>query len=184
MIRLRHAAALTPLLLLAGMAGCQREPTAPAATTPAPATPAATPKMAPLKASQVKVTLEPQGVGAMNPATGKFEIPVRIANDGTVALSDKTDPPVRVGVQILPSDDGTQPGVQDFTRSPLPEIAPGTAQVVNVVVPVDRRVDGRRLKLELVQEHVAWFGRLGQPGVVVGPYRVCDKALCPAAATP
>lgn len=177
----RHAAALTSLLLLAGVAGCQREPTAPAAATPA--APAA-PKMAPLKASQVRVTLEPQGPGAMNPATGKFEIPVRIANDGTVALSDKTDPPVRVGVQILPSDDGTQPGVQDFTRSPLPEIAPGTAQVVTVLVPVDRRVDGRRLKIELVQEHVAWFGRLGQPGIVVGPYQVCDKALCPVTATP
>lgn len=181
----RHLAAVGTLLLLAGLTACQREPEAPAASAPA-AGPAATaaPKIGRLTASQVKVTLEPQGPGAMNAATGKFEIPVRITNNGTVALSDQTDPPVRVGVQIVPADDGAEAGVRDFVRSPLPEIAPGATQVVNVVVPVDRRLDGQRLKIELVQERVAWFSRLGQPGVVVGPYQVCGKALCPVPPAP
>lgn len=179
---IRNPVVPTLLLLLAGLTACQREPQPPAISTPAGGAPAADAalKIGPLKAAQVKVTLEPQGTGAMNTATGKFEIPVRISNEGTVTLSDRTDPPVRIGIQILASEDGTQPVVKDFARSPLPSLAPGAAQVINVVVPVDRRVDGKRLKIELVQERVAWFDRLGQPGVVVGPYRICDNALCPA----
>jgi len=180
----RSATALTSFLLIAGLAACQRQPEPPAAPSGTAPVAGTAVKIGPLKAGQVKVTLEPQGAGAMNAATGKFEIPVRITNGGTVPLSDRTDPPVRVGVQIVALEDGSQPAVQDFARSPLPEIAPGSAQVVNVVVPIDRRVDGRQLKIELVQERVAWFGRLGQPGVVVGPFHVCGKALCPATTAP
>jgi hypothetical protein len=121
--------------------------------------------------------MSPHGSGTLNPATGKFEIPVEITNKGQVVLSGATNPPVNVGVQILPAADGSG-GAQDFVRTILPEIKPGESKVVPVFVPADVRVNGHSLKIELVQERVAWFSSLGQPGVMVGPYEVCGKSLC------
>lgn len=169
------------LFLAVGLAACQRGPETTAPTTPAAsstAAPAETAKIAPFKPAQLSVTMTPQGAGALNPATGKFEIPVQIANNGQVILSGATNPPVNVGVQIVPAADGSG-GVQDFVRTVLPEIKPGESKVVPVVVPADTRINGHTLKIDLVQEHVAWFASLGQPGTTVGPYEVCGKSLCP-----
>lgn len=167
--------------LVIGLAACQREAPSetPPTETPAPSATSKTPaaKIPALTPAQVAVTMEAQGPGATNPASGKFEIPVKITNNGKVELSDQTDPPVRIGVQILAADDGSG-GVRDFARSSLPRIEPGQSRTVNVVVPVDKRLDGHRLNIELVQERVAWFSRLGQPGITVGPYALCDKTLC------
>jgi hypothetical protein len=167
---------LTVAALMLG--ACERQPTEAGAPASSSATPSAPTGPIQLAAGQVKVLIAPQGAGAMNPATGKFEIPVKITNKGPLALSSRMDRPVNVGVQILPAKDGTG-GLVDFTRTPLPEIKPGQTLLVNVAVPVDHRVDGHDLKIELVQEHVAWFASLGQPGVKVGPYGICGDALCP-----
>ncbi len=170
---------MTKKILLFALAfaasACQRQPdvSEPVAT---PAGPAGVVRLAP---GEVNVLLAP-GVGVMNQATGKLEIPVKITNRGRLALSSAMNLPVNLGVQVMPASNGTG-GVIDFTRTTLPEIKPGQTILVPVVVPVDARVNGHYLKIELVQEHVAWFASLGQPGVKVGPYTVCDHSLCLAA---
>jgi hypothetical protein len=174
---------LFAILLATIMTACQpgQETTSLGASTPAPAAAKAASKVPALTTDQVSVKLEAQGVGALNAATGKFEIPVKVTNNGKVLLSGETDPPVYVGVQIMAAANGMGE-IRDFVRTPLPALAPGESKVVAVVVPVDPRVDGRYLKIELVQEHVAWFVNFKQPGITVGPYNVCDKSLCPEGA--
>jgi hypothetical protein len=125
----------------------------------------------------IGVTLEALAPGALN-ANGTYTIPVRITNTGKVVLSGTDDPPVNVGVKI-DAVNGTG-AVQDFSRTALPAIAPGEAKDVDVRVPIDVRLDGHPLTIELVQEHVAWFSKLGQPGIHVGPYVRCGTSLCPA----
>ncbi len=157
------------------LAACGRQPTESAAPAASSAPALGSPVR--LAASQVKVLIAPQGPGTLNPATKKFEIPVKITNKGSLALSSQMNPPVNVGVQVMPARDGTG-AVVNFTRTPLPELKPGQTLLVNVAVPVDSRVNGHYLLIALVQEHVAWFSSLENPGAKVGPYATCNGSLC------
>ena len=74
--------------------------------------------------------------------------------------------------------------VRDFSRTPLPVIEPGASATVLVVVQADARSNGRKLKLDLVQEGVAWFSNLGQPVLEVGPFEVKGQAATEVAADP
>ena len=146
----------------------------------ASATPPPVARPAPLKAADVSVTLELQSPPSMN-AQNRLEIPVKITNNGKNALSTSGQG-VRLGTQIAGIDGqiGSEGTVRDFVRSEVPTIEPGQSAVVVALIPVDKRVDGRKLNLELVQEGVAWFSKLGQTGVEVGPVTICDGKLCVA----
>jgi len=161
-------------LLACAATSCQQQP-APEGKVAAQAATAATHKLRP---EEIGVTLQALGPGSQNP-NGTYTIPVRIRNTGKVAMSGANNPPVNVGVKI-DSLDG-KGAVTDFARTPLPEIKPGEAKDVAVLVPVDPRLDGHTLSIELVQEHVGWFSNMGQPGIHVGPYTVCGKSLCTTA---
>jgi len=163
------------ILLGCAAASCQQASTPEAAST-APAAPAATATK--LQPQAIGVTLEALGPGGQNP-NGTYTIPVRIRNTGKVVLSGAGNPPVNVGVRIEALNGAG--AVTDFSRTPLPAIAPGQAKDVAVLIPVDPRLSGHTLVIELVEEHVAWFSALGHPGIQVGPYSVCGKSLCVAA---
>ncbi|PPU99968.1 hypothetical protein XhyaCFBP1156_02150 [Xanthomonas hyacinthi] len=158
------------------VAGCNKGPDqaapAPAQTSPrdaaAPA-PAASPQ-APvnkLTADQVSIKLTLESEPKINAATGFVEFTVKVENNGKVALSGASNPPVNLGVQIEAPDGSAE--VRDFSRTALPEIAPGAAASVAVQIPADSRIDGRKLKVDLVQESVSWFSGFGQPTLEVGP---------------
>ena len=180
---------LLGITLAALITGCQDRADSPAGgpatqqtadAAAADATPPPAPKPVPLKAEDVSVTLELDSAPSMN-AQNRLEIPVKITNNGKSALST-TGQRVRLGTQIAGIDGevGSEGSVRDFVRTELPTIEPGQSAVVVAIIPVDQRVDGRKLNLELVQEGAAWFSKLGQPGLEVGPVTICDGKLCVA----
>ena len=158
---------------------------APDAATPAAETPAAVaaPKPDVLKPDQISIALALEGESRIDAAKGTIEIPLKVTNNGPVALSGKSNPPTNIGVQIV-GDDGTTSaagGVRDFSRTPLPVIEPGASASVLVIVPADARANGRKLRIDLVQEGNVWFSKRGQPTVDTGPFEIKAK---PAADEP
>jgi len=154
------------------VAGCGQDASQ---TAPAPgAAPAAVAAPAPapvnkLTADQVSVKLSLESEPKVDATTGVITFAVKVENNGKVALSGTSNPPVNLGVQIEGPGGNPDGLVRDFARTPLPEIAPGASASVAVQVPADPRIDGRRLKVDLVQESVSWFADFGQPTLDVGP---------------
>lgn len=113
---------------------------------------------------------------------------VNVQNHGDAALVGRGKKPVQLAA-TLAGPDGVDkaPGVRDFVRVRLPLVQPGGEANVRVRIPA-AKILGLDLKLELVQETVAWFGRrYGQPGLDVGVFQRCDGAaatLCDASGTP
>ena len=153
-------------------------PQAQAAATPTPEPVAPRPDV--LKADMVSVAMAAEGAPQVNAETGRLEVAVKITNNGKVALSSESKPPVNLGVQILGAD-GTMTApdaVQNFIRVPLPRVEPGQTVTVTASIPVTASINGHKLNLELVQETVAWFSGFGQPNLQVGPFAVCGDKLC------
>ncbi|MBN6103326.1 glycosyltransferase [Xanthomonas sp. CFBP 8703] len=162
------ASAVTIALAGCGQDASQTTP----ATAPAPAPDAAAAAQAPvtkLTADQVSVKLSLESEPKVDTAAGVITFTVKVENNGKVALSGTSNPPVNLGVQIEGPGGNADGLVRDFARTPLPEIAPGASASVAVQVPADPRIDGRRLKVDLVQESVSWFADFGQPTLDVGP---------------
>lgn len=183
----QYALLLGTALVLA-LAGCGKkndvtpaESEAPPTQVPASPTPkpmAARPDA--LKADMVSVAMELEGAPKVNAETGRLDVSVKITNNGKVALSSESKPPVNLGVQILGAD-GTMTAtdaVQNFIRVPLPRVEPGQSITVTGSIPVTARINGHKLNLELVQETVAWFSGFGQPSLQIGPFAVCGDKLC------
>lgn len=186
-----HVLILCAAIALA-LAGCKEQSdsvaatAAPEVTAPA-AAPAAPPRPDALKADQVSIALALESQPRIDAEKGVIEIPVKVTNNGSVALSGQSNPAVNIGVQVVGSDGTTASeggGVRDFSRTPLPVIEPGASATVLVVVQADARSNGRKLKLDLVQEGVAWFSNLGQPVLEVGPFEVKGQAATEVAADP
>lgn len=177
-----HALVLGSALALS-LAACKQDEAATdtavapdAATTDAPAAaPVAAPKPDTLKADQVSVALVLEGEPRVDAAKGVIEIPVKITNNGPVVLSGTANPAVNIGVQIVGKDGGSEGALRDFSRTPLPVIEPGASASVLVTVATDARAAGHKLKIDLVQEGVAWFSSFGQPTLEVGPFEFQGK---------
>ena len=171
---------VTFCLALAGCSGTDVAPPAQETEAPAPEAVTASAKPLVLKRGMVNVLLEPAGTPSLNAATGKVDVPVRITNRGQVALSSAMQPPVNVGVQILGTGGTSKdPGaVRDFIRAPLPSVEPGKSVEVMLSVPLQERMRGHQLSVELVQEKVAWFSSFGQAPLKVGPFERCGDVLC------
>jgi SAM-dependent methyltransferase len=88
---------------------------------------------------------------------------VEVRNTGTGHwICDRPAKPgcVNLGVQLLGDDD--QPVRLDFMRVGLPHevVYPGSSLVLSVDIPLSVVV--RRVRLDMVSEHVAWFAQLGR----------------------
>ena len=141
-----------------------------AAAAQAPAAKPARPDA--LKPDQVSTVITLDGKPRIDVGRRVIEIPVKIHNRGSVALSGQLVPPVNVGVQILASD-GTYTstgGLRDFARFPLPAVEPGASVSMVLPVPMKAGASGHTLRVDLVQEGVSWFSRWGLPPLDVGPF--------------
>ncbi len=120
-------------------------------------------------------------------AEGKdLEVSVEVTNTGASALYGVGAMPVNIGVQILGADNSAESadGVRDFVRAPLPLITHNGKAVVVAKIPADPRIDGRMLRIALVQEGVGWFADGQNALLEVGPYKVCEGSICDAAGNP
>lgn len=90
-----------------------------------------------------------------------FEVEVRNTGTGHWICDRQAEPGcVNLGVQLL--DDHDEPVQLDFMRVgvPAPGLAPGGRAVLRVQIPLSANV--RRVRLDMVSEHVAWFGQMGR----------------------
>ena len=120
-------------------------------------------------------------------ADDQLEFDVVVHNDGSADLTSDGSRPVQLGVTLAgPDGVDAAPGVRDFGRVRLPLIEAGDSARVTVRVPVEPLL-GLTVRLELVQELVAWFGLHHQePTLDVGTFARCadGKALCDAGGQP
>lgn len=117
-------------------------------------------------------------------ATGAgVDIVIKVANDGTSALYGVGTKPVNLGIQILGDNDDVtgSGGVRDFMRTPLPYVSAGTQADVVVSVPADPRLEGRKLRIALVQEAVGWHDTTPEQRIDLGPFTLCGPQVCDAA---
>lgn len=151
--------------------------TAPAATTPAaPAKdPNAISQAIPAEAYKVTLTLFGEPVLAENGKSIVYQVEVK--NEGSAPVYGVGSKAVNIGLMVL-GDDGTAKGnggERDFSRAPLPLIAPGQSALVAVVLPADARLDGRVVRLATVQEGVAWHENTGT--IDLGPFKLAGKTF-------
>jgi hypothetical protein len=97
---------------------------------------------------------------------------VRIDNAGPEALSPSGTFPVNLGIALI--DMAGKVVTRDFARVKIPFIATGGVAHVRVELPA-AQLDGHGVLVELVQEEVTWFGDVGKPGIIVGPFHACAK---------
>lgn len=180
-----HVLILGVSIVLA-LAGCKEQSDATA--TPKAAAPAVVPAPKPdvLKKEQVAIAIELESAPRLAADAGSLEIPVKITNNGTSALSSKLRPPVNIGLQIMGTEGNldSEGAVRDFVRTPLPVVEPGASVSVIVKVPANGRIDGHKMKIGLVQESVTWFRNWDQPELDVGPYTLCNTSICDADGKP
>lgn len=187
------------LCMLAALAACDRTPPqAPAepAATPDPTRDAtATPTPAPVDPNAIEIPIPDDAFKAtlsiakpphVSTSGLGVEIVVHVANTGTSALYGVGSKQVNIGVQILgDNDDVAAPGgVRDFVRAGLPYLPPGAQSDIVVAIPADQRLDGRKLRLALVQENVRWHEDKPEKRIDLGPFRICGSQVCDASGQP
>lgn len=131
-------------------------------------------------------TLSVAGPPRMSASGAGFDIVLQVANTGTSALYGAGSKQVNIGVQILGDNDDVEAsgGVRDFMRKGLPYLPQGAQSNVVVTVPADQRLDGRKLRFALVQEHVRWHEDTPDKRIDLGPFRICGSQVCDAAGQP
>ena len=176
------------------LAGCNRgEPakapadTTAAATTATPADKPAKPAARPareypddyaldtaLAKKDVAARMALVGKPVYLPDEDKIEFVVNVTNTGRTAIVGKGKLPVNVAVTLAGPDGVDEaPGVRTFQRKALPLIPEGSAGKVKLRVPADK-IEGLTVRLELVQEGVAWWGKWKQPTLDVGTFKRCS----------
>ncbi|HDS1674755.1 TPA: hypothetical protein QEL58_000229 [Stenotrophomonas maltophilia] len=184
-----------PLILASSLmlTACSNDSQAPAAAEGA--APAAVKENPQLTHEQVSSNIEQVGSTAYNAADDTLTVKLKISNKGTAAWPTSGTNPVTVGVvQLLDPAPGTaEPARGEEARVPMTgDVQPHAETEVTAVVPGDFAA-GHKVRIELLQEGVAWFGyNFQQPVLVLGPFARCadGKGLCDdkgapiAAATP
>lgn len=146
------------------------QPVAPVETTPV-APPMAGGMTKALTKEEVGATFIQQGAPVLVKEGASIRFVVTLTNSGTVSISSQGAFPVNIGVELLASDGKVVK--RDFVRARIPEIAAGASADVTVEVPA-KDVVGNSIRLELVQEKVAWFSSFGVAPFDFGPFTSCD----------
>lgn len=173
---------VSPLLLAGAIAlsGCAQDappaeaPAAPATdTTAASGTGTGNAINAPLAVEDIDTRLELVGAPVFLAANDSLRVTVRVHNDGRVALSGEGSAPVNLGAMLLgPNGPDEAPGNRDFQRLAIPVIPAGGSAEITGELPVQPML-GLALRLELVQEGVAWFAGYGEPTLDLGTLDRC-----------
>ena len=143
---------------------------APAAQTEEPQDPNAISTIIPAEAFKVTFALT-EDAPTLVENNSRILYKVKVANEGDSPIYGKGSKGVKLGLQVL-GDDGTAQGdgaLRDFNRVPLPLIAPGESAVLDVRVPADGRLAGRKVRIALLQEGVRWYEDRGV--IDLGPFQ-------------
>ena len=152
----------------------QAEPGERPATTPEPAQ--AVELDQPLPRDSIAVALSLAGPPEHLAAVDQIALTIRIGNEGSATLSPRGKLPVAMGLMLLAPDGSPDhaPGNRDFLRARIPQIGPGGSGVATLRFPAAAAL-GRKLRVQLVQEHVAWFDAYGLISLDLGPFERCAR---------
>lgn len=163
-------------------------PADPSAGAPAPVAGAGFRHDAEIPRGQIDTNLVLAVPPAYRPSDDSLLLQVEVQNRGKTPLVGQGEMPVQLAA-TLAGPDGVDkaPGRRDFVRVRLPLVQPGASSTVGVRIPAEE-ILGLAVKLELVQEHVGWFGkRYGQPVLDAGVFQRCDggeQTLCDSGGVP
>lgn len=112
------------------------------------------------------------GVPTLSVDGTTIDVTVDITNSGTRTLTSSTSFPVRLGNHII---DGSGNVLQlDVERFDIPDIAPGMHAATTIhMASAAVMGNGKRFRIDLLQEGVSWFQAWGTVPVEVGPYSRC-----------
>lgn len=135
---------------------------------------------APIDPSALSYRLEVTTPGQYDAVSDRLTFTVRMVNTGTALLFHDGVQPVTLGVFQI--GEGNPPKRGAETRAPLPsDLPPGGTILVNISIPAEFAV-GSKVRIEPLQEGVAWFGyNYTLPVVDIAPLQRCgtEKAsLC------
>ena len=142
----------------------------------------------PLPADAIDLRLALSGVPKYDAARDLLLFDVQVTNAGSTMVVSKGSKPVRLGL-VLAGPEGVDkaPGKLNFKRVALPKVVPDAQVTVHAQAPV-KPLLGLQLKVDVVQEGVAWFGRkYGKPVLDVGSFERCaqgGQTLCDSSGTP
>jgi hypothetical protein len=180
--------ALLSCIASLALSGCnsQQPPAAApdAAQKPQQSAPVESKVDAPIAAESLDVGFELASPPAYIEGQDMMRLDLRVQNKGSAMIVGQGKAPVNVGV-ILVGPDGPDvaPGRREFVRVPLPVVAPGATADIVAELPAKDLQRGLKVRVELVQEGVAWFPQFG---LDVGNFERCagnDKTLCDADGT-
>ncbi|PNS09218.1 hypothetical protein [Solilutibacter silvestris] len=132
------------------------KPPQPATTEPASTDPNAINSPLAAEAFKGKVTLTGQPTLSADKKSLVYQF--KVQNSGTAALYSVGKHPIHIGIAVIGTSGSvdTDGGIRDFSRADLPLIPAGETATVTVNVPVDPRMQGRKLRFALVQEGAGW----------------------------
>lgn len=133
-----------------------------------------------IPADQFLVRLSQVGEPKASVDGASMDVVVKVDNSGTRPVYGVGKMPVNLGVQILGEGENADGagGVREFVRVPLPYIAGGSNATVNVTVPFDPHIDGRKVRIALVQEGSRWYESSGYNPIDLGPFKSCGDRIC------
>lgn len=117
-------------------------------------------------------TVAQEGPLRIDEKTGMVSLRVKILNRSTMPLAGRGKYPVNLAVVQLPETKGDAHAFPriEIRRIPLPGIAPGAEVTLPLTLPLSVFSNGSVVRLELVQEGVAWFSYdYGLPPLDIGP---------------
>lgn len=152
----------------------------PLATNARPSAPTAA-----LTTDQVNVQLTLQGEPTLSADGQNITVSVKLVNNGKTVLSSSGTNPVNLGAHS--ADASGKMISMDLARAALPDIAPGTATTVTILLPLNG-VLNESAQILPVQEGIAWFDSFGTKPLTVGPFNSCSDAtsgkVCDATGKP
>ncbi len=167
----------------AGKPGEVAEPVV-SAPTGAPTDPHAIDEVIPAESFLVHLSKASEPQASADGAS--LDLQVKVTNPGTQSVSGQGKMPVNLGIQILGEGDNADGagGLREFVRIPLPYVAGGGEAIVPVTVPFDPRLDGRKVRIALVQEGARWYETSEYGAIDLGPLKICEARICDPAGTP
>ena len=110
-----------------------------------------------------------------------MRLKLRVENKGKAMVVGQGKAPVNAGVILVgPAGPDTAPGRRDFVRTALPVIEPGATTEIVAELPANDLNRDLKVRVELVQEGIAWFDKFG---LDIGNFGRCtegEKSLCDA----
>ncbi|PTR32894.1 YD repeat-containing protein [Luteibacter sp. OK325] len=128
-----------------------------------------------LQSREVSATLAIVGVPHLSVDGTTIDVTIDIGNSGSRTLTSSTQYPVHLGNHVYDGSGNMIKG--DVERFNIPDIAPGAHGTTTIHMASAAVLgNGRRFRIDLVQEGVSWFEGWGTRPLEIGPYSTCPTA--------